>query len=222
MQDIVIVGAGGFAREVAWLVEDINSKNKLWNLMGYIDEDLNNSGNWLNGYEVLGDFKDIKVENREIYYVCAVGDTTSRKELSDKAEYIGLKPAILIHPSVMMSKHVEIGEGSIICCSNIITVNVQIGKHVIINLDCTLGHDVIIKDFVTILPSVNVSGNVTLKEGSNIGTGSAIIQGKEVGQNSIIGAGSVVVKDIPENCTAVGVPAKVVKWRVIDEKNMDI
>ena len=212
MKDIVIVGAGGFAREVAWLIEEINSKNKLWNLIGYIDENLNNKGKSLNEYEVLGDFKDIKVGNKEIYYVCAVGDTLSRKLLAKKADCIGLKAAILIHPSVMMSKHVQIGEGTIICCSNIITVNVQIGKHAIINLDCTVGHDAIISDYVTILPGVNVSGAVILGEGSNIGTGSAIIQSKKVGENSIIGAGSVVVKDIPGNCTAVGVPAKVVKW----------
>jgi sugar O-acyltransferase (sialic acid O-acetyltransferase NeuD family) len=211
MKDIVIIGAGGFAREVAWLIEDINSKDNLWNLIGYIDENVNNKGIDLNGYYVLGGFKDLTVRDNEIYYVCAVGDTLSRKELSIKAESIGLKPAILIHPSVMMSKHVVIGDGTIICCSNIITVNVQIGKHVIINLDCTIGHDAVIKDYVTILPSVNVSGAVILSEGSNIGTGSAIIQGKRIGENSIIGAGSVVVKDIPENCTAVGVPAKVVK-----------
>lgn len=211
MKDIVIIGAGGFAREVAWLIEDINSKNNLWNLIGYIDENLNNKGKLLNGYEVLGDFTDLKVKDKEIYYICAVGNTLTRKELSIKSEIIGLKPAILIHPSAMISKHVEIGEGTIICCSNIITVNVQIGKHVIVNLDCTIGHDVIIEDFVTILPSVNVSGAVMLEEGCNIGTGAAIVQCIRIGKSSIIGAGATVVKDIPDNCTAVGVPAKVVK-----------
>jgi len=212
MQDIVIVGAGGFAREVAWLIEDINLKNNLWNLIGYIDENLSNKGCLLNGNEVLGNFDSIKWGNENIYYICAVGDTLVRKELSEKAESIGLKPAILIHPNVIMSKYVKVGEGTIICSSNTITVNVEIGKHVIINLDCTIGHDVLIQDYVTILPSVNVSGSVILEDGSSIGTGSAIIQGKRVGINSIIGAGTVVVKDVPANCTAVGVPAKVVKY----------
>jgi sugar O-acyltransferase (sialic acid O-acetyltransferase NeuD family) len=212
VKDVLIIGAGGFAREVAWLIEDINYKNESWNLIGYLDENLNNKGHLLNGYEVLGDFNDFKEHNKEIYYVCAVGDTSIRKELSKKAENIGLKPATLVHPSVIISKYVKIGEGTMICASSIITVNVEIGKHVIINLDCTIGHDVVIADYVTILPSVNISGAVLLEEGSNLGTGTAIIQGKKVGANSIIGAGSVVVKDIPENCTAVGVPAKVVKF----------
>jgi sugar O-acyltransferase (sialic acid O-acetyltransferase NeuD family) len=214
MKDIVIIGAGGFAREVAWLIEDINYKYNLWNLIGYIDENLNNKNTVLNEYKVLGDFSDMKIFDEDIYYVCAVGDTYIRKELSRKAEKIGLKPAVLIHPSVMLSKHVEVGEGTIICAGNIITVNVKIGKNVIINLDCTIGHDVEIHDYVTVLPSVNISGNVILEEGSNIGTGSAIIQGKRVGEYSIIGACAVVVKDIPQNCTAVGCPAKVISLNI--------
>lgn len=211
MKNIVIIGAGGFAREVAWLIEDINLKHNSWKLIGYIDENLNNKDIVLNGYKVLGDFNNIEVSDKDIYYVCAVGDTSIRKELSKKAEKIGLKPATLIHPSVIISKYVKIREGTIICAGNIITVNVEIGNNVIINLDCTVGHDVEIKDYVTILPGVNISGNVILEEGSNIGTGAAIIQGKKVGENSIIGAGAVVVKDIPHNCTAVGCPAKVIK-----------
>ena len=83
------------------------------------------------------------------------------------------------------------------------------------NLDCTIGHDAIINDYSTILPSVNVSGAVTIGECVSVGTGSAIIQGLSIGDNTVIGAGSVVVKDIPENTVAVGVPAKVIKVRSI-------
>ncbi|MWK60345.1 transferase, partial [Pseudomonas otitidis] len=93
----------------------------------------------------------------------------------------------------------------------IITVDIKIGNHVIINLDCTLGHDDIIHDYVTIYPSVNVSGNVEVGECSELGTGMQIIQGKIIGNETIVGAGAVVIRDIPDKCTAVGNPAKVIK-----------
>jgi acetyltransferase-like isoleucine patch superfamily enzyme len=89
-----------------------------------------------------------------------------------------------------------------------------VGDYNIINLDCTVGHEVQVGNFVTINPGVNVSGNVIIDDCVSIGTGSQLLQGKRIGSNSIIGAGAVVTTDIPEKCTAVGVPAKIIKdWR---------
>lgn len=82
----------------------------------------------------------------------------------------------------------------------------------ILNLDCTVGHDAILESFVTAYPSVNISGVTCLGQGVELGTGTQIIQGKTIGSNSIVGAGSVVVKDIPENCTAVGSQCKPIKY----------
>ena len=112
-----------------------------------------------------------------------------------------------------MSDRVFIGEGSIICAGSIITVDIRIGKHVILNLDCTVGHDACLEDFVTVYPSVNVSGNVLVEECAELGTGTQIIQGKKIGAQTIVGAGAVVVKDLPEKCTAVGSPAKPIKFQ---------
>ena len=122
-----------------------------------------------------------------------------------------MKFATLVDPSALVSNRVDIGEGSIICAGTIITVDIKIGNHVIINLDCTIGHDDVIEDFVTIYPSVNVSGNVLIGECSELGTGMRIIQGKKVAPNTIIGAGAVVVKDCAESGTYVGSPAKRIK-----------
>lgn len=212
MKDIVIIGAGGFAREVQWLINDINKVNKIWNIVGFIDNEESKKGLYLNEDKVIGDFDEIKnLGIKDLYYVCGVGDPKLKKKLSDYADGINLKPATLIHPSVIMSDLVSIGEGSIICASNTITVNITIGKHVILNLDCTVGHDAIIGDYSTVLPSVNISGSTNIGKLVSMGTGSFLIQGVSIGDNSIIGAGAVVVKDIPENSTAIGIPAKVIK-----------
>lgn len=207
MKDIVIIGAGGFAREVCWLIEEINKVNSEWNILGFIDENADNHGKILNGYPVLGGIQWFGKKD-DIWAVCAVGSCQAKESLIAKADKHNVKYATLIHPSVMMSQFVEIGEGSIICAGNIFTTNIKIGRHVIVNLDCTIGHDAIIEDYSTILPSVNVSGNVVIEKGVSVGTGSAIIQGVKIGEGSTIGAGAVVIKNIPNNCTAVGVPAK--------------
>ena len=132
--------------------------------------------------------------------------------MEEKCSKYNIIPATLVHPSVLMNKkNVCIGEGSIVCASNILTVNINVGKHTLINLDCTIGHDVIIEDYVTIYPSVNISGNCKVALCSELGTGTHIIQGKNIGKGTIIGAGTVVIRDIGDNCVAVGNPARVIK-----------
>ncbi len=212
MKDLVIIGAGGFGREVAWLIDEINEVGTEWNLLGFIDEDKEKHGKDLNGYRILGGFEYLE-DKKDIYYVCAIGNSKVKRDIiENKCIKYNIKPATLIHPSVIMSKkYNEIGEGCIICAGSIMTVNVQIASHIIINIDCTVGHDVIINNYATIYPSVNISGNCDIGECAELGTGTQIIQGKRIGSNSIIGAGSVVVKDIDSNKTAVGIPAKVIK-----------
>lgn len=219
MKDLYIIGAGGFGREVAWLVERINQnavaggKEPIWNIKGFIDDDEEIWGKSENNYCVLGNCDYLKAlgAQGEIYAVCAVGSARTRKKIIEK---LGdrVKFATVIDPGAILSDRVGIGDGTIICAGNIITVNVDIGNHVILNLDCTVGHDAVIKDFVTVYPSVNISGNVTVGECVELGTGAQIIQGKHIGTGSIIGAGAVVVKDIPDSCTAVGSPAGPIKY----------
>lgn len=210
MKNIVIIGAGGFGREVAWLIEDINRVNPEWNIVGFVDDNENIQGKEINGYKVVGNIDWLK--DQDLYVVSAIGNPINKKKVVKRLEGSKNKYPILIHPSVIYSSIVEFGEGAIICAGNIISVNIKIGKHVIVNFDCTIGHDAILDDFTTVLPSVNVSGNVTVEECVSVGTGTAIIQGVTIGANTIIGAGAVVVKDLPANCTAVGAPAKPIKF----------
>lgn len=210
MKDIVIIGAGGFGREVAWLIEDINKVNKEWNIVGFVDDNENIQGIEVNGYKVVGDVEWLK--KQEMNVVSAIGDPIVKKKVMERLKDSKNTYPVLIHPSVIYSDKVSFGEGSIICAGNIITVNIEIGKHVIINLDCTIGHDAVLGNYTTVLPSVNVSGFAETEECVSIGTGSAIIQGVKIGENTVIGAGSVVVKDLPANCTAVGAPAKPIKF----------
>ncbi len=207
MKNLYIIGSGGFGREVAWCVERINDVTPTWNLKGFIDDNETKWGAKEDEYLVLGDCEYLK-QQENAYAVCAVGNAKVRRQIIEKLSNSSVRFATIVDPSVILSKSVSIGEGTIICAGTIATVDISIGKHVIINLNCTLGHDDIIEDYVTIYPSVNVSGNVLIGERSEIGTGTQIIQGKVIVPDTVIGAGTVVVKDVKEKGTYVGCPAK--------------
>lgn len=213
MKDLIIFGASGFGREVAWAVERLNKVTPTWNLLGFMDDADDIQGTEINGYKVLGKTADVS-NYPDAYYVVAVGASRTREKIVSNMKTVNpsIKFGTVIDPSVEMSDLVTIGEGTIICAHTIITVNIEIGSHVIVNLDCTVGHDAVLQDFVTLYPSVNVSGITNIGHAVELGTGMQIIQGKTVGDYSIVGAGAVVVKDIPAKCTAVGSPAKPIKF----------
>lgn len=213
MNKIVVCGAGGFGREVAWLIERINGESLSWDLLGFVDDTEGVVGSVVNDLPVLGNTSWFETQTETIYAVCAVGSSRGRKAWIEKiSKYPNVKFATVVDPKAIVSDRVSVGQGTIICAGTIATVNIEIGEHVILNLDCTVGHDAVIGDYCTINPSVNISGNVLLSEAIEIGTGANLIQGVKVGKNTVIGAGSVVTKDLPESCTAVGAPAKPIKF----------
>lgn len=208
MKNMIIIGAGGFGREVQWLIERMNQREKVWNILGYIDDGIE-KGTVVDGYAVLGGIDYLHEYIGKTALVCAIGAAGTRRKVIEKVKQIGeFEFPNLIDPSVIMSERIGMGEGNIICAGNILTVDIEIGDFNIINLDCTVGHDVVIKSFVTVYPSVNISGCVMVGANTELGTGSQVIQGISIGHDTIIGAGAVVVSDIQEAGTYIGIPAK--------------
>ncbi|WP_342508569.1 acetyltransferase [Sporosarcina sp. FSL K6-2383] len=212
MNKIVVYGSGGFAREVVHLIEDINEQQATWKILGYIDDNPENHGEVINDLPVLGGYDWLK-EQDSIAVVMGIGSPNAKKAIANKLE--GLKNVTypnLIHPSVKFSRYNTIGKGNVICEGNILTINIDIQDFATINLNCTIGHDVVVGSYTTILPNASVSGNVVFEERVDFGTNATIIQGIKVGEGTIVGAAAVVVKDLPANCTAVGMPAKPIKF----------
>lgn len=212
MKDIVIFGSGGFAREIAQLIEDINGNSLEWNVLGYLDDNFVNHGKFINDLKVLGGSEWLSGKHN-INLVVGIGSPLTKKKIIDKlTSKSQLIFPNLIHPNVKMSKFNNIGMGNIICEGNILTTNIEIEDFVTLNLNCTVGHDTKISSFSTILPNASISGEVIFEECVDFGTNATIIQGIKVGKGTIVGAGAVVVKDLPANCTAVGMPAKPIKF----------
>lgn len=204
-KDILIIGASGFGREVAWLIEELEE----WNIKGFIDDNENLRGKTINEYEVLGNCDDLMQFTSPINVVIAIGNPKIRKQIYQK---LSKKPNILypniIANDVRISNTNRLGIGNIICTHTILTTNITIGNFNHINLSCTLGHDAILKDYVTVYPGVNISGNVVIGSLAELGTGSKIIQGITISGEIIVGAGGVVVKDLINKGTYVGIPVK--------------
>ncbi|HKJ27785.1 MAG TPA: acetyltransferase [Anaerolineales bacterium] len=212
LEKVVIIGTGGFGREVLDVLEAVNQVSPTYDILGFVTEPgYQTPGTAINERPVLGYFDWLEANRGEVKAICGVGAPEARLRLIKKAEALGVSFFSVIHPRALLTRWVTLGTGSIITAGCILTNNITIGDHVHLNLDCTVGHDVVTHNFVTVSPGVHVSGNVTLKEGSFIGTGANLIEGKTIGAWSVVGAGAVVVKNIPANTTAVGNPAKIIK-----------
>lgn len=218
MKNLVIIGAGGVGREVSLIVQQINEIEPTWNMIGFIDDNVDNWGKVINGYSIIGGVDSLDFLTQDHYVVIAIANYEAKKRIVNRLKG-RFKFATIIHPKVWIHDFMTLGEGSIVYEGVILTANIEIGKHVIISPKCGIGHDSIVKDYVSLLWNVNISGNDLIEEGVMMGSGSTVIQGKTIGQGSTIGAGAVVINDISKYSTAVGVPAKVVKSEELLAKN---
>ncbi len=210
MKDLIIIGAGDFGREIANVVERINTTKPepIWHLLGFVDDNIALQGSLVDGYPVLGAMGFLNNYPNRVYAICSLGVSRTRQNVINKITNPLIEYATLIDPDARVYKDAEIGVGSIVCGGSILAINTKVGNHVIINLNCTLGHDDVIKDFCVVNPGVNVSGKVTVGPCSDLGTGAKVIQGLTVGAEVTIGAGGVVIRDAIEPGVYVGVPVK--------------
>lgn len=212
MKDILIIGAGDFGKEVAWLIEDINKTNPVYHVLGFLDDDENKTGKVINGLSCLGSIDRVLVYNKKnpVCAVIAMQDGTIRKRIAEKLEgFDGWET--LIHPSVNVSDTSQIGKGCIVCAGSNISVNTEIGDHCVFNLSVTIGHDCVIEDYVSVMSGATVCGHVTIGQEAYLSTNCTVVPGKKVGAYARVGAGSVVLRNVKESVTVMGVPAKVLK-----------
>ena len=205
---LLIVGAGGFGREVAWLARQRWGENVplafLVSSAEYLTPPVN---------DVTVQMLDVAPLLPGDRYVSAISDSTARRALSAMCEARHLQAAsVIAHPRIESSRFVEAGEGSILCAGTSLTTDVRIGRHVHVNLHCTIGHDVVIGDFSTLSPGVHVSGHVRIEEDVFIGTGAVIVNGKAghpliIGRGAIVAAGACVTRTVEPGALVAGVPA---------------
>ena len=211
MKDIVIIGAGDFGKEVAWLIGDINKKAPTYNIIGYLDDDQTKIGQRINGYECLGPVSYL-TELTDSHNLCA---TIANQNGEIRKKFVDMFPSFeawetLVHPSVNISETSSIGKGTIICAGGNVSVNTAIGDFCLLNLSAIVGHDCVIENYASVMSGVAISGHIQIKEGAYLGSNCTILPGMKVGRHSKVGAGSVVLRNVKDEITVMGVPAKMV------------
>ena len=208
---LVVIGAGGFGREVLELIEDINDQTRnAYEVVGVLDDGSPDTELLARlGVRHLGPTSTLADLDPDVGYVIGIGGCAARRAIAEQCRAWGREPFTLVHPTAVIGRRsVEIGEGSIVCANSTITTNIRLGAHAQVNPNVSIGHDSVIGDHVTLTPQVAVAGNVTIHDDVFVGTGARIKPGVTIGRGVLVGAGAVVVNDVEPGLTVAGVPAR--------------
>lgn len=204
---VVILGAGGHGREVADILKAAGSPPA-----GFVDDSPALQGKSVDGYPVLGNWQWLEQQSRDqVKVLPAVGTPRVIRLLAERARALGFRFASAIHPSAYLSELAQAAPGLIMFAHTSLHTQARLEECVCLNVGSSVSHDCRIGAHSIIQPGARLAGNVMIGSECNIGMGSQCIQGTSVGSRVILGAGAVVVRDLPSDVTAVGVPARVIK-----------
>jgi sugar O-acyltransferase (sialic acid O-acetyltransferase NeuD family) len=206
----LVVGASGFAQEVAWTLHArARAEEQLIEFL-FFDDRLP-SGPLASGLgAIVGDLDAIAdyVVPGTTELVLGIGTPRAKSAVTARLSGLGLPWTTVVHPSATIGLNIRIGAGSYVGAGTICTVNARIGRFTTINLHCVVAHDDALEDFVTLHPDVHLSGDVRVGEGAELGAGAIVIPGVRIGAWAVLGAGCVAVRSLAGQQTYVGIPAR--------------
>lgn len=217
-RSVVVVGAGGFGREVVDVIEAINAAavNRhdapVWLLVGVVDDSISRENRERleqRSIDHLGSANEfLSAAATELAYVVGIGAPHVRRRIATAFDAAGHTAVTLVHPAATVGSASQLGAGSVVCAGVRITTNIVIGRHVHMNPNVTIGHDTTIGDFVSLNPQAAISGDCVIENEVLVGVGGILLNGLRVGEGSIIGGAACAVRDVEAGTTVVGIPAR--------------
>ncbi len=201
-KDVIIIGAGGHAKVIADIVRKSGD-----NLVGFLDDSKQAGSDFFDGF-ILGK-TDTYGEYAEKEFIIAIGNNIIRQRIAEQMQGVTFYTAI--HPTAVIAEGVTVGEGSCVMANAVVNADATIGKHCIVNTAAVVEHDNVLSDYVHISPVAALAGTVTVGERTHIGIGAKVKNNTDICANVVVGAGAVVVTNITEEGTYIGVPARKVK-----------
>jgi sugar O-acyltransferase (sialic acid O-acetyltransferase NeuD family) len=212
---LVIIGCGGFGREVYGIATAINEAGGDWDLAGFVDDAPSDANARLVadlGSRVLGPVSTVAQlaqarGSQPIHAVVAIGDPRIRAGIVGQLAPSGVDWPVLVHPDSTVGPRVTLGSGTVLAPGVRLSTGITVGRHVHIDQNVAIGHDTRIGDFARLNPQACVSGSVTLGCHVLVGANATILQGRTIGEGATIGAAACVTKDVGPGRTVKGVPA---------------
>jgi sugar O-acyltransferase (sialic acid O-acetyltransferase NeuD family) len=209
MKQLIIIGAGGFGREVLEWALHCPAYRREWEIAGFLDD----RADALAAHPeiklpILGNTRDYEPRPEDTF-LCAMGTPVLRARMRQRFEAQGGTFTRLIHESCIVGRRVDLGPGVILCPRVVLTCDISVGANSAFNIGSAVGHDAVIGEDCQISSFCDITGYVHIGDRVMLGSRASIIPGKRVGDGAVVGAGSVVVANVPEAVTVFGNPARV-------------
>ena len=195
----VVCGAGGQAKVVIATIQALGGI-----VVKVLDDDPARHGGTVLGCHIEGPVRSDLIP-KGAHVIVGIGTNRVRKAI---AERLHCTFGTVVHPVAIVHSSVVIGEGSVVFAGAVVQPGSMLGRHTIVNTAACVDHDCVLEDFVHVAPGVHIAGGVHLAEGAFMGTGSCAIPLRRVGAWATVGAGGVVIHDVPAAETAMGIPAR--------------